>query len=279
MTAFLDAALAYAAAHLPVFPLVPGDKVPAIKRGFYAATTNPETIRRYWRIPDRNIGIRTGIGFWVLDVDPPDGEENIRRLEAEHGRLPPTRTVITPRGGRHLWFKCIGPVPSSVGRIADCVDARADRAYVVGVPSITTDGSYSWLGDPKAPLAIAPDWLIELATRKKPAISERAVAAITKTRFENGGGAYGRAALERECAELAATPAGRRNHRLNYTAFRLFQLVAGGELDDRGIEDRLIEACQRNGLIAKDGLRSVEKTIASGRAAGLQFPRSRKGAT
>ena len=44
MTAFLEAALAYAAVHLPVFPLVTGGKVQV---GFYAATTKPETIRRF----------------------------------------------------------------------------------------------------------------------------------------------------------------------------------------------------------------------------------------
>jgi len=46
-------------------------KEPAIARGFKASTTNPETIRRYWRVGDRNIAIATGAisGVWVLDVD------------------------------------------------------------------------------------------------------------------------------------------------------------------------------------------------------------------
>ena len=39
----LKAALAYAAAGLAVFPLVPRTKEPATKRGFYDATTNPMT--------------------------------------------------------------------------------------------------------------------------------------------------------------------------------------------------------------------------------------------
>jgi hypothetical protein len=276
----LDAVLAYAAAPLPVFPLVPGGKTPAVRGGFYAATTNPETIKRLWRIPDRNIGMPTGpaSGVWVVDVDPPGGEDELRRLEAEYGELPPTRTVLTPRGGRHLWFAYTGPVPSTTSKIAPSIDTRGDGGYVVLPPSVGPGGRvYSWSGDPKAQLAIAPDWLIALA-RKKPTISERAAVKKEEPGRCFFSDAYGRAALDREIDELAATPAGQRNYRLNRTAYRLFQLVAGGELPDSGVADRLIEACERNGLIADDGLYSVEATIKSGRAAGLQSPRSRKGA-
>jgi hypothetical protein len=280
MTALRDAALAYSAAGLPVFPLGPATKVPAIKGGFRGATTNPETIKRLWRIGDRNIGMPTGpaSGIWVVDIDP-GGSEHLERLEREHGQLSPTRTVRTPRGGTHLWFRYTAPVPSTAGRIAPHIDTRGDGGYVVVVPSVTVNGTYSWLGDPKAPLATAPGWLIALA-RNKPKISECAVAAINHrvSKTPDHKCAYGRAALDREIAELAATPPGQRNHRLNYTAFRLFQLVAGGELSESGIADRLIEACEQNGLIADDSLISVEKTIASGRSAGLQSPRSRKGA-
>jgi hypothetical protein len=270
----LPDALAYATATLPVFPLVAGGKIPAVARGFYAATTNPETIKRFWRIPDRNIGLRTGV--WVLDVDPPDGEDGIRRLEAEHGPLPTTRTVLTPRGGFHFWFRYSGPIPCTESRIAPHVDTRGDGGYVAEVPSATVNGTYSWLGDPEAQLAIAPDWLIDLARKKpRPTIAERAVAGIN-----HGGrsGAYGRAALDRECAALAAIASGGRNNALNRASFRLHQLVAGGELHRAEVVERLLDACHRNHLIEDDGLRSVEATIRSGANAGLQYPRSRKGA-
>jgi hypothetical protein len=78
---------------------------------------------------------------------------------------------------------------------------------------------------------------------------------------------------------LAGAPAGTRNNALNRAAFRLAQLVGGGELLDRDhVIDGLIGACHRNRLIETDGLRSVMATIASGMAAGLKFPRSRSGA-
>src|SRR5665811_1384776 len=106
MTAFLQAALDYAARGLPVFPCVPRDKTPATKRGFHDATMNPATIRRWWLATNYNIGIRTGAasGVFVIDIDGNDGAASLYALEAEHGALPATPEVITARG-RHLWFK------------------------------------------------------------------------------------------------------------------------------------------------------------------------------
>jgi hypothetical protein len=114
MSALLAAALNYAGKHLPVFPCQPRGKTPAVAGGFHAATTNAETIKRYWRIADRNIGIPTGSvsGVWILDVDGEDGEATPRGLQARLGALPQTREVITG-GGRHLWFKYTGPIPST----------------------------------------------------------------------------------------------------------------------------------------------------------------------
>jgi hypothetical protein len=274
MTA-LDAALAYAERNsFAVFPCLPRAKEPAIKRGFYAATANPETIRRFWRIAERNVGIRTGMAscVWILDVDGADGEASLRVLEAKHGALPATWESLTARG-RHIWFRCDGPVPCSTSKIAPGIDARGDGGYIVAPPSIHPSGRvYAWSAARADELAIAPTWLLHLA-RKKPTISERAIADMQ----QRAPGSYGQAALDYECAALAATAAGRRNHALNRAAFALFQLVAGGELDHGEVFDRLVDACHRNGLVKDDGLRSVVNTIRSGRRAGLQYPRTRSG--
>jgi hypothetical protein len=88
-------------------------------------------------------------------------------------------------------------------------------------------------------------------------------------------GAYGAAALEGEIKVLANTAPGGRNNALNRASFLLHQLVAGGELDGADVERGLLAAAGSNGLIAEDGLRQVMATIASGRRAGLQTPRSR----
>jgi bifunctional DNA primase/polymerase-like protein len=277
----LDAALAFAARNWPVLPCIARMKVPAIKGGFYSATTNPETIKRYWRRSDCNIGIRTGAasGFWVVDIDGEEGEASLRALEATHGALPPTREVITGGGGRHLWFKYVGPVKSAAGQIALGIDTRADNAYIICPPSIHPNGRrYEWSVDSTDELATAPGWLVELA-RKKPApsISERALATVRRP-AGGSANAYGAAALDDEIAALATTPPGARNHALNAAAFSLFQLVAGGELDESEVIGRLVQAAHANGLMTDDGLAKVWATIQSARRAGMQSPRSRPGA-
>ena len=275
MSDLLAAALDYAARGLPVFPCLPCGKAPAVPRGFLSATTNPATIRRFWTNPECNVAIPTGAasGFWALDLDGAEGADTLRALEMKHGAIPKTRIVVTARG-KHAWFAYPGSVPTTVGRIGPGIDTRGDDGYVVVPPSIHQTGHrYAFLDDPWAPIEPAPAWLI-IAARTKPVklIIERAVAA---TRGPCLAGAYGHAALQAEIAALAATSPGRRNATLNRAAFSLFQLVAGGELAEAEVIAALHGACVSNGLVADDGLQSVNLTIRSGRKAGLQHPRSR----
>jgi Bifunctional DNA primase/polymerase, N-terminal len=84
---------------------------------------------------------------------------------------------------------------------------------------------------------------------------------------KRGSTIYGRTALKAECDKLAAVPkdAGR-NNALNAAAFSLFQLVAGGELDEEKdrVRDLLFAAAEACGLVVDDGAASVHATIESG---------------
>jgi hypothetical protein len=271
----LAAALDYAAHGLPVFPCIPRGKTPAIARGFHAATTNPATIRRYWTDPDRNIGIPTGAASkaWVLDIDGEEGEQSLSILERQHGDdIPKTHIVITSRG-RHVWLAYRGTIPSSAGRIGPGLDVRADGGYAIVPPSVHETGHvYSWTGDPQTPFDNAPAWLI-IAARASPVrlISDRALETIRPP--SQSRCAYGQAALQAEIAALSSTVPGSRNHALNRAAFNLFQLVAGGELDESEVITALKNACVTNGLAKDDGWNSVYTTIRSASAAGLKHPR------
>jgi hypothetical protein len=91
-----------------------------------------------------------------------------------------------------------------------------------------------------------------------------------------GSSIYGRTALREECDKLAAMPKDSgRNNALNTAAFNLFQLVAGGELDEEQdqVRERLFAAAETCGLVAEDSAASVCATIESGAEAGRAEPR------
>ena len=102
---------------------------------------------------------------FVVDVDSLDAEFELRKLEAEHGDLPPTVEVITARG-RHLYFRMPDmPVRNSAGKIARGVDMSGDGGYVLAPPSIHPSGRALRVGvDSAGAIAAAPDWLLEKIT-------------------------------------------------------------------------------------------------------------------
>jgi hypothetical protein len=266
----LDAALEYARdSGFSVFPCNPLDKKPLTPNGFKDATKDETQIRAWWqRWPNAMIGAATGAisGIWAVDLDlnPAkkfDGEATLTQLAAQRGEATPkTLTTITPRGGKHLIFLWDNSVEirNSAGKIALGIDVRGNGGYIILPPSRNaTGGEYRFDPDPAcANAALAPGWLVVLAKAKK-------------------ASAYARAALDRECKTIASAQPGTRNTVLNTAAFNLFQLVAGGALDEQEVRDRLFEAAQTCGLVADDGAASVEVTIDSGAQAGRKQPRTR----
>ena len=161
----IDAALAYAEAGIPVFPVKPGGKAPLTRHGHKDATTNAEKIRRWWaKHPDANIGAPTGkrTGWLVVDQDHPTA---LDALEEEHGELPATRTVGTGSGGMHLYLSWTEGLTNSPGNLPIGIDVRGEGGYVVVPPSRTTR-PYEVLDD--LPPAEPPGWLLEaLVTPRK----------------------------------------------------------------------------------------------------------------
>ena len=92
-SALLEAALELASAGFAVFPCKPRGKDPLTLHGFKDATRDEAQISRWWT-PWRNanIGLPTGEvnGIMIVDVDPPEGQRLLAKLEERHGKLPPT---------------------------------------------------------------------------------------------------------------------------------------------------------------------------------------------
>jgi len=159
----LTTAIALAKRGMAVFPCWPQTKRPATANGLKDATTDTDAIEQWWhREPHYNVALATGAvsGVFVIDVDDADAECALRKLEAEHGGLPPTVETITARG-RHLYFRLSVPVRNSAGKVAHGIDVRGDGGYVLAPPSIHPSGrAYAWSVDSHSALATAPDWLL-----------------------------------------------------------------------------------------------------------------------
>jgi hypothetical protein len=79
--------------------------------------------------------------------------------------------------------------------------------------------------------------------------------------------------LEAIAFDLALAGKGGRNRRAYSASFRFGKEIARGGFSRAQAERMLQDACQRNGLVADDGARSVLATIASGLNDGQQAPR------
>lgn len=132
-------------------------------------------LRAMWsEQPDLNVGIVTGHGIVVIDVDEHAGKmsgaEALARLEDLYGPLPVTLTSITGSGGHHLIFStptnyefgCKLPVISAwlketTGSAEGGVlDVKGKGGVIVLPPSVHPNGNvYHWL-DAEAPLAELP---------------------------------------------------------------------------------------------------------------------------
>ena len=139
-----EAAHQYADAGWPVFPCVPGEKLPATVHGFQDATTSHGQIERWWRRnPDRNVAIATGApGPDVVDVDhhgqAGNGYAGWNKARRQGLVRDPAAIVRTPSGGMHAYFRGTGQRSAKIP--AQHIDFRSQGGYVVAPPSAVVAG-------------------------------------------------------------------------------------------------------------------------------------------
>lgn len=301
MSAMLEAALDHAARGWPVFPCSPENKRPLVAGesspgahdgGLYLATCDAAQIRQWWqRWPRAMIGVPTGrrIGAFVIDLDPRDHDPDAMLHGLEdwlgHGLdMPASRTQS---GGLHLFFALpdegeIGNRAGLFRRIPDApetirahVDVRGDGGYIIVPPSVMAAGTfYEWVNFPET-MPVAPQRLLDAIAKRldvregsPPVGDDRPVpadgAALPPSRDDAVAEArhrYAMAALDRETRDLARVGEGARGFELNRAAYALGGLVGAGILSERIAAAGLMDACERNGLAAKDGQQKTSDNL------------------
>ncbi len=258
-----SASFRYALRRVAIFPLAPGSKRPIRgSHGLRDATDDPDATRVRWqRTPQANIAAATGSrsGFWVLDIDMPDGPESLTALEAEHDPLPVTVEASTPRGGRHLYWRWHGDGPeirNSAGRIGKGLDVRGECGSIVLPPSVLADGrGYRWVKTGASTIAVAPDWLVKTVLPWPPA--PRPEPKPPPADIEN----YVAAAAASELSGLSAAQEGTRNDALNRAAFNLAQFVKAGALPEDWARAQLEAHAIGAGLPVGEARRTIDSAF------------------
>ena len=255
------------------------------------ATTDTDRITRGWSTAPYNIGLACGpAALVVVDLDvPKPGEEtpptewraegvrtgaDVLTVLADHAGEPvealyDTYTVITGRGGRHLYFTAPdgAQLGNTAGELGWLIDTRAHGGYVLAAGSVVASRPYVVERDqPPAPL---PPWLFQRLSRPAPP-PPGPVAIATGT---GRRAAYLNAAINREVERVTSATEGGRNAALYTAAIALGQLAAGGALTAGQVEGLLEQAAA--GHIAARAYTPAEarNTIASGLRAGAKRPR------
>lgn len=129
-----------------VFPLRENDKRPLFKGSAQTqGTTDLNQVRDIWtQYPNANIGIATGDGLTVIDVDTitahgVDGENSMLEYQVDNGSINETLEVTTPTGGKHYYYLTDNEY-SNKASILPGVDVRGLGGYVVG-PGSTINGT------------------------------------------------------------------------------------------------------------------------------------------
>jgi hypothetical protein len=179
-----------------------------------------------------------------------------------------THTVVTGRGGEHLYFTApVGvELRNTQARLGWLIDTRASGGYVVGAGSTAAGRHYrTAYGINPAPL---PGWLTE-ALKPGPLPAQVAAPVRLETGRRSG---YLDAALTAEAERVRTASEGERNHVLYTAAVALGQLVAGGALSESDVRTVLTDAASFQVAAGAYTAWEADKTISSGLRAGAKWP-------
>jgi predicted peroxiredoxin len=133
---------------IPVFPLKQGGATPILKGWQQAATTDITQINTWWSDnPYYNIGVKTGDGTLVVDIDTKGGKPGLKSLgymEEVLGLPEDGFRVQTRSGGFHIYARTDRALRQRIGDVKDLpgVDIKCEGGYVVGPGSFIGEAGY-----------------------------------------------------------------------------------------------------------------------------------------
>ena len=158
--ATLRQALTYVRHGWPVFPCLPGQKIPATAHGFRDATTDEQQITEWFGRGQRwNLAIATGHpGPDVLDIDQHGqagtGYPAFAKLECAGLAGGASAYVRTPAGGMHAYFT--GSHQHNGRLPGHHLDFRAAGGYILAPPSQVDGKPYQLIAKPGGTSSL--DW-------------------------------------------------------------------------------------------------------------------------
>lgn len=210
-------------------------------------------------------------GFSTHNLEREWGETANWILQATEGEDEAYADAVrldTSSGGFHLYMRANPdyPMSNSAKRFSPHVDVRGNGGMV-----IAHNTNLPVVAD--LPMVTQPIWHLNQKPQTE-GVSETPEGDAREPKFseEEDGTRWGLVALDRELAILQTAwdlDNGTFNHTLNRVAFRVAQMVAGGELDSAYAYAVLEEFLSENGAPADQ-----DRTLRSGWDSGYEHPRS-----
>ena len=140
MESLLNYALTYAQVNCKVFPLKvnskDGQTLTSLKE---KATTDKKQITKWFTNTDYNVGVSTGEGMIVIEVDAQKNGKEI--VEHYIKQFPITLTVRTPNGGWHFYYQVDKEIDTQFN-LYEGINVYSNGSYILGAGSQLENGNY-----------------------------------------------------------------------------------------------------------------------------------------
>lgn len=165
MNPILKSALNYAQGHYKVFPIQYHSKSKQVLASWLNEASTDENLIYQWFENTRfNVGVRTGNGLVVIDVDNKNHKNGMVVIKKFMKEFPKTKIVKTPNNGIHIYYRVDREIHNKVD-LYPGIDIRGEHGYVLGAGSELDNGKYELFTD--YPIAQADENVYEFIEKKE----------------------------------------------------------------------------------------------------------------